>query len=117
MMDSIIAPPDGPSRLLHPPARCLDDLDLGRLAPTVLRDDGNDSARETREGCNMEVEHARLLQQGCMEVEHARLLQQGWWLATDGCYRKPEPGKITGLPANDANTGLKNGPTVTASSA
>jgi hypothetical protein len=104
MMDSIIAPPDGPSRLLHPPARCLDDLDLGRLAPTVLRDDGNDSARETREGCNM-------------EVEHARLLQQGWRLATDGCYRKPEPGKITGLPANDANTGLKNGPTVTASSA
>jgi hypothetical protein len=43
-----------------------------------------------------------------MEVEHARLLQQGWRLATDGCYRKPEPGKITGLPGNDANTGLKN---------
>jgi hypothetical protein len=40
-----------------------------------------------------------------MEVEHARLLQQGWRLATDGCYRKPEPGKITGLPGNDANTG------------
>jgi hypothetical protein len=47
--------------------------------------------------------------EGCdMEVEHARLLQQGWRLATDGCYRKPEPGKITGLPGNDANTGLKN---------
>jgi hypothetical protein len=40
-----------------------------------------------------------------MEVEHARLLQQGWRLAIDGCYRKPEPGKITGLPGNDANTG------------
>jgi hypothetical protein len=41
-----------------------------------------------------------------MEVEHARLLQQGWRLATDGCYRKPEPGKITGLPGNDANVVL-----------
>jgi len=70
-----------------------------------------------REGRNMEVEHARLLQQGCVEAEHARLLQQGWRLAIDGCYRKPEPGKIRGLRGNDANTGLKNGPTVTASSA
>jgi len=50
-----------------------------------------------------------------MEVEHARLLQQGWRLATDGCYRKPELGKITGLPGNDANTGLKN-PTAEAKS-
>jgi hypothetical protein len=26
-----------------------------------------------------------------MELEHARLLQQGWRLAEDGTYRKGEP--------------------------
>jgi hypothetical protein len=103
MMDSIIAPRDGHrAYCIRPRAASMISISTDSPRPSsattaITIGEGN------REGCHM-------------EVEHARLLHQGWRLATDGCYRKPEPGKIKGLPGNDANTGLKNGPTVTASS-